>query len=715
MKFLFGSREKKFNNKKAFTYVEVIMVIVLISFLWLLATKVIKHNNNNKVPLFVYYLYKNLEKEAEIIKQKVSQESGSNKVEDVISSMDGKKYCETFGNDLNTIGKVNCNDLSDENNTTITYSCERKFNHVVNADGSFLATYTPSLEANKTIEDYKDCDSIKNVSNFICKYKPSYKFEELAIPNTGEFLYNCSASSVDNIDIDNRQLSNIKTHFKSTNNIYFNILTSKKHKYDFNLSATQGDICKANFANGGSGWDSLKDKIIIYDATNSSVVKGYHISSCTDAKNLWNDPLNKKYNFSNKTNISCCGTTKNKNNLYLGLLTPPVSGKSIITIPDGTSFNKIYTSNKGIMVKNYSDRMTFYIFYYRPSNGVNGSQVDEVHHSFQPQRRATINSGWTLYQKDGGGISSDYKAFGNLLNATKLNVNDAFFKVYSNGGFAYNYPSLTSGAIGSSNVAYQRFRYYYKFANMSDYLNSPCQTYLDFLKQAINYKVWKNKTFETNPKVISFTFEDVDVFKFQNSITLKGNNNVTLKNNLTNEFSKWINYFNLSKQSVQSKKALTNKTFNENDSVYKDKINHFIYVSIDTPFEKGKMGENVFVFEHFGKKIIPVGYLANNLNTPLKFDVVTRDLQTFKLKKVNKKPLTFCEAMVYTGDKFSPYCECKNPMDQNSSLMLRDGYYNWYDPTNWNADLKAKRDACDNKFGCTLIPVKPSVKNFKGL
>ena len=47
--------------------------------------------------------------------------------------------------------------------------------------------------------------------------------------------------------------------------------------------------------------------------------------------------------------------------------------------------------------------------------------------------------------------------------------------------------------------------------------------------------------------------------------------------------------------------------------------------------------------------------------------------------------------------------------------MLRDGYYNWYDPTNWNADLKAKRDACDNKFGCTLIPVKPSVKNFKGL
>ena len=71
--------------------------------------------------------------------------------------------------------------------------------------------------------------------------------------------------------------------------------------------------------------------------------------------------------------------------------------------------------------------------------------------------------------------------------------------------------------------------------------------------------------------------------------------------------------------------------------------------------------------------------------------------------------------MVYTGDKFSPYCECKNPMDQNSSLMLRDGYYNWYDPTNWNADLKAKRDACDNKFGCTLIPVKPSVKNFKGL
>ncbi|UKI41645.1 MAG: hypothetical protein L6V95_00815 [Candidatus Melainabacteria bacterium] len=124
---------------------------------------------------------------------------------------------------------------------------------------------------------------------------------------------------------------------------------------------------------------------------------------------------------------------------------------------------------------------------------------------------------------------------------------------------------------------------------------------------------------------------------------------------------------------------------------------HFIYASINIPFQKGEMGKNVFVFEQFGNKIIPVGYLANNLNTPLKFDVVTRNPETFKIEKVNykdgmeKRPLTFCEAMLYTGDKFSPYCECPHPTIKGKTLELRDGYYNWYDATNFKGTMKAKK------------------------
>ena len=76
-----------------------------------------------------------------------------------------------------------------------------------------------------------------------------------------------------------------------------------------------------------------------------------------------------------------------------------------------------------------------------------------------------------------------------------------------------------------------------------------------------------------------------------------------------------------------------------------------------------------------------------------------------------KRPLTYCEAMIYTGEKFSPYCGCKNASDNKSYLMLREGYYNWYDSSEWNAGLKLKRNFCDtskNPFGCIIRPVKPS-------
>lgn len=101
------------------------------------------------------------------------------------------------------------------------------------------------------------------------------------------------------------------------------------------------------------------------------------------------------------------------------------------------------------------------------------------------------------------------------------------------------------------------------------------------------------------------------------------------------------------------------------------------------------MNKNIFVFEQFGNKIIPVGYLANNENSPLKFDVITRKPQTFKIEKINNSPLTFCQAMKYTSDKFSQYCGCK---DENNNLV-----------TQFN-----KIEACNNNFGCMIKPIQPA-------
>lgn len=103
----------------------------------------------------------------------------------------------------------------------------------------------------------------------------------------------------------------------------------------------------------------------------------------------------------------------------------------------------------------------------------------------------------------------------------------------------------------------------------------------------------------------------------------------------------------------------------------------------------GKMNKNIFVFEQFGNNIIPVGYLANNPNTPLKFDVMTRGTNTLNIIKLNQKPLTFCEAMQYTGDKFSKYCSCKN---LSGSVVTQ----------------YPKSSFCDNNFGCRIKPVQPS-------
>ena len=338
-----------------------------------------------------------------------------------------------------------------------------------------------------------------------------------------------------------------------------------------------------------------------------------------------------------------------------------------------------------------------FFFYFIKQENKNGSPIDLIHISFQPQ---TYNgSSWGMLD------NNVYKEITSVLGSNLISTEaDSPLKLMSSAFFSQAYNTLTSGAINTGRAVVTKYRYYYQFENMSNYLNNPCQTYLNFLKNAIDYKVWETKTFRMNPQTISYS----NMFTFANFIRLNANNNAELKNDLTSEYNKWTKYFELSKYPVQAKKALSNKVFDENTIFSDSHINYIIYVSIDKPLEKSEMKKNIFAFEHFEGKIIPVGYLANDENTPLKFNVITRDPITFKMKKVNDKPLTYCEAMSYTGEEFSKYCGCR----WFGSGVLVTGPNGKGNPTYYrenNGGYPDRIKLCNNNFGCMIRPVKPSL------
>lgn len=126
----------------------------------------------------------------------------------------------------------------------------------------------------------------------------------------------------------------------------------------------------------------------------------------------------------------------------------------------------------------------------------------------------------------------------------------------------------------------------------------------------------------------------------------------------------------------------------------KSNQNHlFVYAAFGTPFNKGDFNKDIFEFEHIDNKIIPIGYLSSDVNSPLKFNVVTRDYMEAPIRNINKEPLTYCKAVKYTGDKFSKFCECLN---ENKEIVTE------YDTVH--------KDCLTNTLGCKIKPVKPMSK-----
>lgn len=636
-----------------FTYIEVMIIIVLISFVCVVTTKVIQHNLEQKIPLYVYNLYKNLDTESKLLTKRFLTEDenglngsssssssslgtgsfgeeagiagsgtssgssssasssgiGNKTIEEILKKVDAKTYCKAFAKDINLAGEVDCeNSVEDEEagfsgNRSIQYDCSRSYSFRVNDDGSYLETLNPIYNSNLS-----QCLNNENFSDktISCNAKPTIAVNDLLKKNTEEnFTYSCKKSEETNEDGADETKTE-KSQFsldskpktgkalRTTNNVYLKFVTLKpsdgKYTLKYNLLANIGQ-------------DEICPKIsrASFDTSESLTcnVNNITVLNLHKSGNSYNDLTHyqrEKYKF------------------YCFKLT------------DFYYKNEIILSNGKVGEASQSEHIGILFSIPELAQNCNGY----IEHAKKMYKLKQIN-----YQNYVSGSAWPENDTITINSSICSDTNDTERKE-----LCALTPSNVPGDVGLI----------YGVTSLSK--NSPFDTDTQNFNHELYYTKWNS--FFTNNNFAKVT---------KDAINLQEVNEGSLEKTIENTSS---------------------GTTNLNEY-----IAHFIYAAIDIPFSKGKMNKNIFVFEQFGNNIIPVGYLANNPNTPLKFDVVTRGTNTLNITKLNKKPLTFCEAMQYTGDKFSKYCSCKN---LSGSVVTQ----------------YPKSSVCDNNFGCRIKPVQPS-------
>lgn len=626
-----------------FTYIEVMIIIVLISFVCVVTTKVIQHNLEQKIPLYVYNLYKNLDTESKLLTKRFLTEDenglnssssssssslgtgsfgeeagiagsgtssgssssasssgiGNKTIEEILKKVDAKTYCKAFAKDINLAGEVDCeNSVEDEEagfsgNRSIQYDCSRSYSFRVNDDGSYLETLNPIYNSNLS-----QCLNNENFSDktISCNAKPTIAVNDLLKKNTEEnYTYSCKKSEetnedgADETETEKSQFSldskpKTEKALRTTNNVYLKFVTLKpsdgKYTLKYNLLANIG-----------------QDEIMPTHSFDTPISCG-----CRQQNDKDGDCIEV---FNWQVNEDCCKWVWDGPRKRWGYSPKTLDTWSVIpSFENNKCTFKITAETCALNVHTNATK--------KPNNY---SKKIELMQEFQigdPLAYARERQ------------ENDYKIDNNSLVAE-----DIRFKPYKIPGLTMN-PIVE--VLSIRQVAYN--------------FNDNKEFYRKY------YTKWDS--FFTNNNFAKVT---------KDAINLQEVNEGSLEKTIENTSS---------------------GTTNLNEY-----IAHFIYAAIDIPFSKGKMNKNIFVFEQFGNNIIPVGYLANNPNTPLKFDVMTRGTNTLNITKLNKKPLTFCEAMQYTGDKFSKYCSCKN---LSGSVVTQ----------------YPKSSFCDNNFGCRIKPVQPS-------
>ena len=613
-------------KKLAFTFVEVMIVMALISFLYVMTTKVIQHNLDAKASSYVYNLYKNLESENVFVAKKLLNQANNNNassgedsngdssnegnnnngtgsenvttnksIDEVLKQTDAKSYCNAFTKDLNLIGNADCEKSSRAQNAVTShtnesnYNCSRTYNFVVNDDGTYSEIMSPKLEeASTTCEENSDFSS----DNIICKASPKTSIEGLLIDNTKN-MYAYSCTKIKNDGEDDESIDEDENQSENENTFDIDVKPQ-----NFGNSLKTANNIHLNFVTFISPNDKYKP---IYKLSTTSISQEAICPAVTRAKLL--SSVSKTCSFSSDSNQ--------------------------------------YGTNKYYYVSQNQCNANSYDYYAY-------SQVVGTFYAKQKSNNKFIVAGdcknWDL--------SANYNAFSlsgstcqSYLNYAKnFNVNSNSF---SKENSVLHKCLLTTGANWSK-TGYKSATFYTKVYNIK---------YENFDALKAYYIKWNN-FFTKNPDIPKETKAAIDI---------EGQGEGIVDDIEVREVE------------------------NKNGGGH---IAHFIYASIDTPFSEAQIGKNLFVFEQFKDKIIPVGYLASNANTPLKFNVITRDPQTMKIKTLNSKPLTYCEAMKYTGQDFSQYCNCK---DESGKVV-----------TKYDID-----ESCNNNFGCMIKAVRTTATPSK--
>ena len=564
---------KQLNKKPAFTIAELVIVMVFIGFLWVFAIVSISKNHENKINVYIYNTFKELQHANQNINSYLLKKyNNSNKnIDDILLETGAIGYCDAFASVINTSGTIDCVQGSkqfmvskdEKPNIENTYDCIRTYRYNVNSGGTLSESYMPLTS---------------QYSNDISKYAGNY--QNLINPDarTGNKYYNCTKTTREipkdsegeavEFNLDQRIINNA---FNSANNVnFYFIATSKyvdnnyyeKNIYNYKADIYQDAICNASTVSGNN-----YKNLIIYNSYKEKpgYGKGYNTTK-----------LNQRIN--------------------------------------QARFGSASSSNVGI---------------------------------FKAQK----------------GVSLCGDTFADIQNKIPdLNNEDrciAFFNLYKNYGdrdcciFAYTNNGDRVGNYSNIGCWEAVCQAEIKCVQMPSTVGDPnTRSASEF------YNKWKNYFMKYHNNNVFYkagvSLRNVDEGQYENKEDFEGTLNTSYPN-------------------------------------------HFIYVAIDTPFKLGTYGKNVFAFEHYDSKIIPVGILANSEDSPLKFNVITRNEDSKKnIERLNDKPLNFCEAMQYTGEKFSPYCECKD----NSGNIV----------TQYKDNIPAK---CKKGFGCMARPIRPEISRFK--
>lgn len=560
-------------KSKAFTLAEIIIVMMLIAFLWTCVVKVINKNMENKVKVYLFNIYNELQYAGKATDKTLSKNKNES-IQDILLETNAINYCDAFVSNINSSNAVDCVQGTSEfmvkkdvkPNILNTFTCTRTYKYKVNSNGGVNETYSP------TKSDY-----VRDIS----PYSKNYQNLLTESAKTGNKYYSCSKETTylpKDEDQDQDEAGEFKLEqritnqaFVSSNNVSFYFITTKSYVdnnyseqdvYNYVANVYQDAICDAAPTGSSSSADAYK-KLFIYNPYMSA-------KSVYGQGNIGNV----KFGSASSSNVG------------------------------------IFKAQKGVKSCGYS---------------------------------------WETIQT---------KIPTNLYNSDRCKT---FFNLYTNYGnnkccvFAFNNEGDSIG--GHKDIGCWE---------------AICQSKIPCVQMPV-----------------------------------KIGNDYASQDQIANFYNKWNNYFKNnfnSKVFYNSGTNLTNANEGTEEKTVKIKgdssltyPNHFIYVAIDNAFKYGTYGKDVFAFEHFGSKIIPVGILANDKNSPLKFNVITRDLYTKKIERLNKEPLNFCEAMKYTGEKFSQYCACK---DDGGNIVTQ------YNDNNVKAE-------CLKGFGCAIRPINPSISRFK--